>query len=186
MPPMPPPGGMPPAPAPVFFFGTSATMASVVISSAATGRRVLDRHAHHLGRVDDALGDQVGVFAGLRIEAPGVLILLQDLADHHRAVFTGVDRDLAGRIGQRLAHDLDAGLLVVVLGAQSLEVLGGNATGRRAAGNVPSSTAARVACIASSTRSLRSLTSTSVAPPTRITATPPRAWPDAPAAFSRS
>jgi hypothetical protein len=35
MPPMPPPGGMP-APAPVFFFGSSATMASVVISSAAT------------------------------------------------------------------------------------------------------------------------------------------------------
>src|SRR5947207_2839874 len=37
-------------------------------------------------------------------------------------------------------------------------------------GTMPSSTAARVACIASSTRSLRSLTSTSVAPPTRITA----------------
>jgi hypothetical protein len=34
-------------------------------------------------------------------------------------------------------------------------------------GRMPSSTAARVACIASSTRSLRSLTSTSVAPPTR-------------------
>jgi hypothetical protein len=35
---------------------------------------------------------------------------------------------------------------------------------------MPSSTAARVACIASSTRSLRSFTSTSVAPPTRIMA----------------
>ena len=35
MPPMPPPGGMP-APAPWFFFGTSATMASVVIKRAAT------------------------------------------------------------------------------------------------------------------------------------------------------
>ena len=40
-------------------------------------------------------------------------------------------------------------------------------------GTIPSSTAALVACIASSTRSLRSLTSTSVAPPTLITATPP-------------
>src|SRR5215831_9869830 len=40
-------------------------------------------------------------------------------------------------------------------------------------GKMPSSTAARVACMASSTRSFRSLTSTSVAPPTRITATPP-------------
>src|SRR5213593_3063868 len=38
---------------------------------------------------------------------------------------------------------------------------------------MPSSTAARVACMASSTRSLRSFTSISVAPPTRSTATPP-------------
>src|SRR4029450_11792864 len=40
-------------------------------------------------------------------------------------------------------------------------------------GTMPSSTAARVACMASSTRSFFSLTSTSVEPPTRITATPP-------------
>src|SRR5260221_810056 len=89
-------------------------------------RCVLDRHMNHLGRVDDALGDQVDVFAGLGIEAVGVLVLLEDLADDDRAVFSGIDGDLAGRIGQRLAHDLDAGLLVVVLGAQSLEVLGGS------------------------------------------------------------
>src|ERR1700743_3638333 len=38
---------------------------------------------------------------------------------------------------------------------------------------MPSSTAALVAFSASSTRSLRSFTSISVAPPTRITATPP-------------
>src|SRR6266404_8151905 len=88
-------------------------------------RRVLDRHANHLGRVDDALGDQVAVFAGLRVKAVGILILLQDLADDHRAVFASIDRDLTGRIGQRLAHDLDAGLLVVVLGAKPLEVRGG-------------------------------------------------------------
>src|SRR6478672_2791421 len=86
---------------------------------------VLDRHTHDLGRVDDALGDEVGIFPGLGIEAPGVLILLQDLADHHRTIFATIDRDLAGRVGQRLAHDLDAGLLVVVLGAKPLEVRGG-------------------------------------------------------------
>src|SRR5881398_1860934 len=40
-------------------------------------------------------------------------------------------------------------------------------------GTIPSSTAARVALSASSTRSFFSFTSTSVAPPTRITATPP-------------
>src|SRR6516165_1538614 len=88
------------------------------------GRCVLDRHANHLGRVDDALGDQIGVFAGLGVEAVGVLILFEDLANDHRAVLTGIDRDLAGRRRQGLAHDLDAGLLVVVLGAQALEVLG--------------------------------------------------------------
>src|ERR1700692_3131659 len=145
MPPMPPPGGMP-AP-PEFFFGTSATMASVVISSAATEAafwiatrshhgfggdqqrghrgRVLDRHANHLGRVDDALRDQVAVFAGLRVEAVGIVILLKDLADDDGTVLACVDRDLAGWIGQRLTDDLDAGLLVVVLGAKPLEVLGG-------------------------------------------------------------
>src|SRR5256886_3237780 len=95
--------------------------------------RVLDRHANHLGRVDDALGDQVAVLAGLRVEAVGILILLEDLADDHGTVFSGIDRDLAGRIGQRLAHDLDTGLLVVVLGAKPLEVIGGTEQGDAAA-----------------------------------------------------
>src|SRR6266702_206313 len=95
--------------------------------------RVLDRHANHLGRVDDALGDQVAVLAGLRVEAIGVLILLKDLADDHGTVFTGVDRDLAGRRGQRPAHNIDAGFLVVVLGAQPLEMLGGTEQGDAAA-----------------------------------------------------
>src|SRR5207237_4003527 len=49
----------------------------------------------------------------------------EDLADDHRTVFAGVDRDLACRPGERLAHDLDAGLLVVVLGPDLLELLGG-------------------------------------------------------------
>src|SRR6202011_3467732 len=99
--------------------------------------RVLDRHTNNLGRVDDALGDQVPVFAGLGVEAVGILILLEDLADDHRAVLARVDRDLAGRIGQRLAHDIDAGLLVVVLGADALEVLGGPEQGDAAARNDP-------------------------------------------------
>src|SRR5882724_3939846 len=94
---------------------------------------VLDRRANHLGRVDDALGDQVDVFAGLRVEAERILVLLQDLADDDGAVFTGVDRDLAGWRGQRLAHDLDAGLLVVVGGLDALELLGGAQQGDAAA-----------------------------------------------------
>src|ERR1700720_690424 len=95
--------------------------------------RVLDRHTHDLGRVDDALGDQVDVFAGLRVEAVGVLILLQDLADDDGTVLARVDRDLAGWIRQLLTDDLDAGLLVVVLGAKPLEVLGSTQQGDAAA-----------------------------------------------------
>src|SRR6478672_11148802 len=42
---------------------------------------ILDRHANDLGRVDNARRDQVDIFAGLRVEAVVVLILLEDLAD---------------------------------------------------------------------------------------------------------
>src|SRR5205814_2082347 len=78
-------------------------------------------------------GDQVDVFAGLRVEAVGILILLEDLADDDGAVFASIDGDLAGWIRQRLADDFDAGLLVVVLGAKSLEMLGGAEQGDAAA-----------------------------------------------------
>src|SRR5437764_14006466 len=97
------------------------------------GRWGLDCHTNHLGRVDDALGDQVAVFAGLRVEAVGILILLEDLADDHRTVFASINGDLAGWIRQRLADDFNAGLLVVVLGAKSLEMLGGAEQGDAAA-----------------------------------------------------
>jgi len=32
-------------------------------------RRALQRYAHHLGRIDDALGDEVAVFAVLSVKA---------------------------------------------------------------------------------------------------------------------
>src|ERR1700688_4867151 len=72
-----------------------------------------------------AFRDQVDVFAGLRAEAVGVLILLEDLADDDGAVFASIDGDLACRMAKRLTDDLDAGLLVVVLGTNPLEVLRG-------------------------------------------------------------
>ena len=76
---------------------------------------VLQRGAHDLGRVDDAGLHQVLVLAGLRVEAPGVLVLVEHLAGDHRAVLAGVLGDLAQRRLQRLAHDLDAEALVVVV-----------------------------------------------------------------------
>ena len=86
-------------------------------------RRTLDRRAHDLGRVDNAFGDEIAVFAGLRVEAVGILILVHDLADHDRTVRTGIDRDLTRRRLDRLAHDVDAVLLVLVLGLEALECL---------------------------------------------------------------
>src|SRR5258708_39449698 len=62
-----------------------------------------------LGRVDDALLDEVAIGAVLRVEAVGIRVVFQDLADDDAAVLACVDRDLAGRERQRLAHDLDAG-----------------------------------------------------------------------------
>src|SRR6478672_8177622 len=94
---------------------------------------ILDCHANDLGRVDNARRDQVDIFAGLRVEAVVVLILLEDLADDNGTVLARVDHDLASRPGQRLAHDLDAGLLVVVLGANALELLGSTEQGDAAA-----------------------------------------------------
>src|SRR5262249_29577377 len=79
--------------------------------------------AHDLGRVDDVLLHQVGVLAALGVEAPAVLILLLDLADDDGAILARVDGDLTRRVGQGFTHDLDAGLLVVVLGADFLERL---------------------------------------------------------------
>src|SRR6478672_3748381 len=38
-------------------------------------RSALERLTHDLGRVDDALGEHVDVFAGLRVEAERILIL---------------------------------------------------------------------------------------------------------------
>src|SRR5258706_10808942 len=45
-------------------------------------RRALQRCAHHLGGVDDALGHEVAVLAVLRVEAVIVLLLVEDPADH--------------------------------------------------------------------------------------------------------
>src|SRR5262249_57696143 len=85
--------------------------------------RTLQRRAHHFSRVDDALRDEIAVLARLRVIAVGVGVLLQDLADHDRAVLAGIDGDLARGPGDRLTDDVDAGLLVVVVGANLLERL---------------------------------------------------------------
>jgi hypothetical protein len=76
---------------------------------------------------------------------------------------------LASRCAERFSDNIDPSFLVVVFCFQSTERLDGsqksNTTARK---DAFLDRGAGVACMASSTRSLRSFTSTSVAPPTRI------------------
>jgi hypothetical protein len=65
-------------------------------------RCILQSHPNNLGRVNDALGDEVTVFAVLGVKAEVVLILFQDLADDDGAILTRVDRNLASRPGECL------------------------------------------------------------------------------------
>ena len=47
-------------------------------------RRVLQCRTHDLGRIDDALSDQIDVLAVLSVKPVGILILLEDFADDNR------------------------------------------------------------------------------------------------------
>jgi hypothetical protein len=91
------------------------------------------------------------------------------------ALEAGVHGDLLDRLLERTAHDLRAGELVA-LEVDLVERRLGVQQGHAAAGTMPSSTAAFVDCTASSMRCFFSLSSTSVAAPTLITATPPESF----------
>ena len=82
--------------------------------------------------------------------------------------------DAAHRLFERAAHDGDAGLDVFLV---RLDVASATSMALTSAtpppGTMPSSTAARVALSASSTRCFFSFSSVSVAAPTRMMATPP-------------
>src|SRR5918992_285519 len=87
------------------------------------GGRVLQRAAYDLGRVDDALGDEIAILTCLSVVAEGVLAVLEDLAHHYRAVFARILHYLASRPLQRLSDDLDADLLILVLALEAFERL---------------------------------------------------------------
>ena len=81
---------------------------------AGDGGRILQGDAHDLGGIDDALLDHVAVLVALRVVAERARSLVHHLADHDRALDAGVLRDLADRRLQGLAHDVDAGVLILV------------------------------------------------------------------------
>jgi hypothetical protein len=108
-----------------------------------------------------------------------------DLRDDDGAFLAGVGGDPAQRLLDGAGDDVDADLLI----AAELEP---NERLRRAEqrdaspGTMPSSTAAFVACMASSMCALFSFISVSVAAPTLITATPPTSFASRSCNFSRS
>src|SRR5438105_3422807 len=81
---------------------------------ASHGRGVLQRRASDLGRVDHAHLHEIAELLGLRVEAE-VALVLEHLVEYHRRLRAGVVDDDAQRLFERLHHDLDAGLLVVVV-----------------------------------------------------------------------
>jgi hypothetical protein len=125
---MPAPGGA----AGVCFFGFSATSASVVMSSEAT--EAASSIAVRLGRVDHAGANQVLVLSGRGVEAPIVLGVLEQLADHKRAILAGILRDLPRRHLDGATHDLDASALVAIVRLDAVERLQGAQQRHAAAG----------------------------------------------------
>ena len=109
---MPPPDGI--AGATPFFVRKLCDHRFSGDEKAGDGGRTLKGCANHLCRIDDALGQHIAILAGLRVKAERIGVFLEDLADNDRSIFTGIEHDLARRPGQRLAHDFDAGLLIVV------------------------------------------------------------------------
>ncbi len=149
-------------------------------------RRVLQRRTGHLGRIDDAGLHQILITARCGVEAVVGVVVRANLLDDDRAFVTGIADDLANRLFAGARDDVDANLLV----AFALEVVQSTSAARSSAtpppGTMPSSTAARVACRASSTRAFFSFISVSVAAPTLMTATPPASFARRSWSFSRS
>ena len=87
--------------------------------------RVLQCGANDLGRVDYAGVDKVFIDLGLGVEAHILVLALKQLARDHRAVMTGVLRDLADRRIERLADDIDPAGLVIIDALEAFQGLGG-------------------------------------------------------------
>src|SRR5262249_21548619 len=93
---------------------------------------VLQRAAHHLGRVDNAFLDHVAVAVETGVEAVVLVLAFQNLGGHDAAVGAGVfgdlrDRRLAGTHNDVVAH------ILVVAESLGLQALGGAEQGHAAA-----------------------------------------------------
>ena len=96
--------------------------------------RALQGGTHHLGWIDDALGQEIAEFAGLRVEAVGIGVLVQNLADNDGAVFARIDHNLARRPAECLPDNLNTVPLVSIFAGKLLERLGRTKKRNAAAG----------------------------------------------------
>src|SRR5579884_655121 len=78
---------------------------------AGDGGRVLQRDTHHFGRIHHARLDQILEFTGRGVVALALRAAL-DLVDDHAALRPCVLGDLAGRLLDGAAHDINPDLLV--------------------------------------------------------------------------
>jgi hypothetical protein len=125
-------------------------------------RGVLERRARDHGRVDDARLDQILDLAGVDVQAhAGARI--PHLVDDDRRLEAGVLGELPDRLLERTLDDLRARPFVGDLDAVEVDRLDRIQERDTAAGTMPSSSAARVAWTASSTRCFFSFISVSVA-----------------------
>src|SRR5690349_5783891 len=85
------------------------------------GAGILQRRAHHLGRIDHALLDEVAVLAGRSVEAEGIIVLVDDLAHDHGAVLASILGNLPRGHLKSAPYDAHADLLVVVRGVELVE-----------------------------------------------------------------
>ncbi|VEA43312.1 Uncharacterised protein [Salmonella enterica subsp. enterica] len=187
MPPIPPIPPMPPA-APksgASLFGRSVTMHSVVIIRPATEAAYCS--AERVTLVGSRIPhiDHVAVFFSCCVVTVVTVAAFNGVSDNRR-FFAAVQYDLTQRSFHCAQRNFDTHVLVFVLAFQ-VSNFRSNADQRNAPpATTPSSTAARVACRASSTRAFFSFISTSVAAPTLITATPPASFATRSCSFSRS
>ena len=95
---------------------------------------VLQGHTGHLGGVDDTALEEVLVFLGAGVVAVVALAIL-DFIDNDAAFQAGVLDNHAQRLLDGATDNLDAELLVLVLGFHGLELLGGADEGGAATGD---------------------------------------------------
>ena len=170
IPPMPPP--IPPMPPAGLLLRQLGDQSVSRKHQACHRSSMLQGIAGNLGGIQNAHLDHVAIFTCCGV-VPKVAVAFQDFIDDYRRLVTAIRHDLAQGLFQCSQNNLDARILIGLSPLMPATAARVRNSATPPPGTIPSSTAARVACKASSTRAFFSFISTSVAAPTLINATPP-------------